>query len=241
VTADRCSRCRWLGWDGYFSVKFIKTILIRYKAWIMALLAPLAGWQAVLLISFIDASFFGIPVDAAMVYYLSAEPQHLLLYSVIAAIGSGVGSSVPYLIGYWGGEAVVEKRLGRSRFARVHAISENYGDLALIIPALLPPGFPFKACVLIAGVTEMSFPHFLLAIFAGRLLRFLIVGVLIFFYGPEIFGFIAVFFKHHLLLALLSTAGLIALLVLAIRWVEDFAHRSASKRKADKAAQNAVE
>ena len=222
-------------------MKFIKAILVRYKLWIMALLAPLAGWQAVLLIAFIDASFFGIPIDAAMVYYLSTQPQHMLLYSVIAAIGSAVGSGVPYLIGYLGGIELVEKRLGSQRFARVHTISENYGDLALIIPALLPPGFPFKACVLIAGVTEMSFPHFLLAIFAGRLLRFLIVGILIFFYGPEIFGFIGTFFKHHLLIALLGTAGLIALMVLAIRWVEDFAHRSASKRTADKATQNAVE
>jgi membrane protein YqaA with SNARE-associated domain len=206
----------------------------------MGLLAPLGSIWAVLIIAFIDASFFGIPIDAAMVFYISAEPQHIFLLSVMGAIGSALGSAVPYLIGYLGGETVVEKRLGRERFARVHAISEKYGDLALIIPALLPPGFPFKACVLIAGVTEMSFPHFLLAIFVGRLLRFLIVGILILFYGPQIFGFIAIFFKHHLVLALLATAGLIALLVLAVRWVERIAHEAAAKHKAHKATQDAV-
>jgi membrane protein YqaA with SNARE-associated domain len=222
-------------------VKALKHFLIRYKAWIMSVLAPLGAIWAVLIIAFIDASFFGIPVDAAVIFYISAEPQHLFLLSVMAAIGSALGSSIPYLIGYLGGIEVAEKRLGRKRFAHVHALSEKYGDLALIIPALMPPGFPFKACVLIAGVTEMSYPHFLLAIFAGRVVRFLAMGILILLYGPEIFGFVASSFKHHLPLALLVTAAILALLVLAIRWFNRVhLHRLAAqhlKEKAEKAAE----
>jgi len=223
-------------------VKAIKHFLIRYKAWIFGLLAHLSGWQAMFLIAFIDASFFGIPIDAAVVYYVSAAPQHLYLYSVMAALGSALGSSVPYLIGYLGGETLVEKKLGRQRFARVHAMSEEYGDLALIIPALLPPGFPFKACVLIAGVTEMSFPHFLLAIFAGRVLRFFILGTLVIVYGPKIVGFLVTSFKHHIVLALLVTAALIALMVMAIRWfnARHFAHHAAPHGTADGATQDAI-
>ena len=48
-----------------------------------------------------------------------------------------------------------------------------------------------------AGVTEMSYLHFLLSIFVGRLLRFLILGILIIAYGPEILTFLMSAFQHH--------------------------------------------
>ena len=45
-----------------------------------------------------------------------------------------------------------------------------------MFPAMLPPPTPFKLFVLAAAVSEMSFVHFLLAIFCGRVVRFLTSG-----------------------------------------------------------------
>jgi membrane protein YqaA with SNARE-associated domain len=198
-------------------VKSIKHFLVRYKAWIMAVLAPLGGVWALLLIAFIDASFFGIPIDPVFIYYAVSEPRRILIFAVMASLGSALGSLVPYLIGYKGGDELVVKKIGRQKFARMHALSEKYGDLALIIPALMPPGFPFKACVLMAGVTEMEWPHFLLAIFVGRLLRFLIVGGLILAYGPEILSFMLSAFQHHRGATLAAVAAIAAVIVLIVR------------------------
>jgi len=199
-------------------VNALKHFLIRYKLWIMAVLAPLGGIWAVALIALIDASFFGIPIDPVIAYYFATDPRRCLVYAVMASLGSALGSTVPYLIGYKGGEALVEKRLGPRRFARMHALSEKYGDLALIIPALMPPGFPFKAFQLMAGVTEMRYPHFLLSIFVGRLLRFLILGTLIIAYGPEILGLLASAFKHHRSTTLVGLAVLVGLIVILVRF-----------------------
>jgi membrane protein YqaA with SNARE-associated domain len=135
----------------------------------------------------------------------------------MAALGSALGSSVPYLIGYKGGEALVVKKLGQKRFARLHSLSEKYGDMALIIPALMPPGFPFKAFALIAGVTEMGYPHFLLSIFVGRLLRFLILGMLIIAYGPEILSFLMIAFQHHRSATFGVIAAIVAVIILLVR------------------------
>jgi uncharacterized membrane protein YdjX (TVP38/TMEM64 family) len=99
----------------------------------------------------------------------------------------------------------------------LHAQSEKYGDLALIIPALMPPGFPFKAFALIAGVTEMRYPHFLLAIFVGRLLRFVILGGLIIAYGPEILRFLMTAFQHHRLATFAVVAAIAAVIVFLVR------------------------
>ncbi len=210
-------------------VKALKHFLVRYKAWIMAALAPLGGVWAVFIIALIDASFFGIPLDPIIAYYVALNPRKLIAYAVMAALGSAIGSTVPYLIGYKGGEAVVVKKLGQERFARLHALSEKYGDMALIIPALMPPGFPFKAFELMAGVTEMRYLHFVLSIFVGRVLRFIILGLLIIAYGPEILHFLAESFAHHRGAFFAVVAVLVIIVVLLVRWVNAHSKRSAAE------------
>ncbi|MGA3127971.1 MAG: VTT domain-containing protein [Candidatus Korobacteraceae bacterium] len=199
-------------------MKALTHFLVRYKAWIMAALAPLGGVWAVFLVALIDASFFGIPLDPVIAYYVAVDPRRTILYAVMASLGSALGSTVPYLIGYKGGEALVVKKLGQKSFARLHARSEKYGDLALIIPALMPPGFPFKAFALIAGVTEMRYPHFLLSIFVGRLLRFIILGGLIIAYGPEILSFLMAAFQHHRIATFAVIVAIAAIIVLIVRF-----------------------
>ena len=54
-----------------------------------------------------------------------------------------------------------------------------------MFPAMLPPPTPFKLFVLSAAVFEMNFGHFLLAIFAGRFIRFVLLGILTIEFGPE--------------------------------------------------------
>lgn len=198
-------------------VKALKHFLVRYKAWILAVLAPIGGVWAVFLAALVDASVFGIPIDPIIAYYVTVDPHRMILYAVMASAGSAIGSTVPYLIGYKGGEALVVKKLGAKRFARMHAMSEKYGTMALIIPALMPPGFPFKAFELMAGVTEMSYPRFLLSIFIGRIMRFLALGMLIIAYGPEILDFLNDAFRHHRGLTLGVIAAVIAAIVLIVR------------------------
>jgi len=200
-------------------LKALKHFLVHYKAWIMAVLAPLGGIKAVFLVAFIDASFFGIPLDPVIAYYVAIDPRRAIAYAVMAALGSAIGSTVPYLIGYKGGEALVVKKIGQQRFARMNALSEKYGDLALIIPALMPPGFPFKVFELMAGVTEMRYLHFLLSIFVGRLLRFIVLGALVIAYGPEILSFLITAFQHHRGLTFAVVAAIVAAIALAVRLI----------------------
>lgn len=198
-------------------VKALKHFLVHYKAWIMAVLAPLGGIWAVVIVALIDASFFGIPLDPVIAVYVAHDPRRTIVYALMASLGSALGSTVPYLIGYKGGESLVVKKIGKQRFARMHSLSEKYGDMALIIPALMPPGFPFKAFALIAGVTEMRYVHFLLSIFVGRLLRFLILGMLIIAYGPEILSFMMTAFQHHRGATFAVIAAIVAAIVLIVR------------------------
>ena len=163
----------------------IKHIISAYGKWIWALLAPLGIW-GVFAISAVDAAFMGLPMDPIVAGYIYKDPHRFLLYVLLAASGSAAGSIVIYVIGYTGGEVLLRKRLSPERFQKIHASFEKHEFLALMLPAMLPPPTPFKAVVLAAAAFEMSFVRFLLAIFAGRFFRFLILGFLTLRFGPQV-------------------------------------------------------
>ena len=76
--------------------------------------------------------------------------------------------------------------LSPERFEKIHASFDHHEFWALMFPAMLPPPTPFKIVVLAAAAFEMNFGHFLLAIFAGRFVRFLIEALLTLWFGPQI-------------------------------------------------------
>jgi membrane protein YqaA with SNARE-associated domain len=163
----------------------------------MNILAPLSGPWAIFAICLVDATGVAIPMDPIFAVYCFTHPNHALIYSIMGALGGAVGSLIPYGIGYKGGEPLLARRIGAERFAKIHNNTEKYGDLALIIPAILPPPTPFKLFVFSAGVARMSVAHFLLAVFAGRLIRFLALGALTIRFGPDIVIMFQNVVKHH--------------------------------------------
>jgi membrane protein DedA with SNARE-associated domain len=88
-----------------------------------------------------------------------------------------------------------------------------------MLPSMLPPPTPFKLFVLSAGVAEMSFGHFLAAVFFGRLLRFALVSLIVIRYGPQILGFAGSVVHNHLryLIAVVAVACLIGWWVWRLR------------------------
>ncbi len=146
----------------------------------------------------VDGSFMGLPLDAIFVGYIYNDRARFLLYVLLASAGSALGSIVLYIVGYTGGEVLLRKRLSPQRFEKIHASFERHEFWALMFPAMLPPPAPFKIVVLAAAAFEMNFWHFLLAIFAGRFVRFLIEAILTVYFGPGIIIVAGNMFKHHL-------------------------------------------
>jgi len=195
----------------------IKHIITRYTAFLWAVLKPLGAW-GVFAIAGLDGGLFGMPVDAVVAAYVYQKPSLFLVYVIMAAAGSAIGSIVIYLIGYKGGEELLRKRIPAERFAKIHAAFEKHPFWGLMFPAMLPPPTPFKLFVLAASVSEMQFSHFLLAIFAGRFLRFLLLAILTIKFGPNIVHIIGSVFKTHWQWVLAAVlVGLIAWLVLRKR------------------------
>jgi membrane protein YqaA with SNARE-associated domain len=186
----------------------LKHFLHSYGTWIRHVLAPLGPW-GMLAFATIDGSFLGMPLDAIFVGYIYSDRARFLMYVLLASAGSALGSIVIYLIGYTGGEVLLRKRLSPARFEKIHRSFEQHEFWALMFPAMLPPPAPFKIVVLAAAGFEMNFAHFLLAIFAGRFVRFLIEALLTLWFGPGIVTLIGDLFAHHFLWVLVVLAALL--------------------------------
>jgi membrane protein YqaA with SNARE-associated domain len=174
----------------------IKHFVHAYSEWIKHVLMPLGPW-GMLAFAAVDGSFMGMPLDAIFVSYVYNDRARFLLYVLLGSAGSALGSIVLYVIGYMGGEVLLRKRLSAERFEKIHESFDRHEFWALMFPAMLPPPAPFKIVVLAAAAFEMNFAHFLLAIFAGRFVRFLIEALLTLWFGPQIVTLTGNLFTHH--------------------------------------------
>jgi membrane protein YqaA with SNARE-associated domain len=161
----------------------------------------------------VDGSFLGMPLDAIFVGYVYNDRSRFVMYVLLASAGSALGSIVLYVVGYTGGEVLLRKRISPERFEKIQASFDRHEFWALMFPAMLPPPTPFKIVVLAAAAFEMNFGHFLLAIFAGRFVRFLIEALLTLWFGPQIVTITANAFAHHFL------AIAVGLGVLLLAWL----------------------
>ncbi len=174
----------------------IKHIFLQYTAFLWGLLKPLGAW-GVFVIAALDGAALGLPMDPIVATYVYQNRSRFLLYVLMASTGSALGSIVIYGIGYLGGEEVLRKRISPERFAKFHQAFEKHPFWSLMFPAMLPPPTPFKLFALAAAVSEMKFSHFLLAIFAGRFVRFLVLSILTLVFGPQFVRIFGSVFREH--------------------------------------------
>ncbi|HXE91569.1 MAG TPA: VTT domain-containing protein [Terriglobales bacterium] len=191
---------------------FLKHILAKYTAFLWGLMAPLGSW-AVFTIAFADAAFVGIPMDPLVAAYVYKFPQQFWLYPVMGAVGSALGSTILYGIGWKGGQLVLAKRVSPQRMASLHNSFERHPAWALMLPSMLPPPTPFKLFVLAAGVFRMPLGEFLLAIIAGRMARYTILSVLTVLFGERVVHTLGDLFRNHFG-ATLGAIGVVILLVI---------------------------
>jgi len=188
----------------------LKYFVTRYIVFLWALLKPLGSW-AVFAVAGIDSAFFGVPLDPVVATYVYQNRSHAMLYPVMAAAGSAAGCIILYWIGYKGGEVLLLKRMSHVKFERMRAAFDRHEFWALMVPSMLPTPFPFKAVVLAASAFEMNFWHFLLAIFLGRLFRFVLLGLFVLRFGPQVMAFGAQVLTQHWIVLIVAVGAITSL------------------------------
>lgn len=115
-------------------------------------------------------------------------------YAGMATLGAMIGGYITYALAHKGGKEAMERKLSKKKADQISRRFERWGFLAVAIPALLPPPFPFVPFLIAAGAAQYPRKKFVGALAAGRGLRYTIEAFLGFHYGRHILRF---FSKYH--------------------------------------------
>ncbi len=121
-------------------------VLHKINAFLLVTLKPLGIWGLGGL-AFIDAGLFPLPttMDGVVIGYVASDHRKFLLYCLMGAAASAVGSLIPYYVGRAGGELFLLKRINRERYEQMRDRFERQEFLAIMIPAMMPPPMPVEA------------------------------------------------------------------------------------------------
>ena len=205
--------------EAAFILLGIKSALQNLLEWLRAF-GPLGLFG----ISLIDSA--GIPLpggpDFVMIWLSANNPALMPVYALAATGGSAIGCTLLYLLARRAGVAAL-KRVTPSKRDRIENLLGRYDLIAVMVPAVLPPPFPFKPFVLCAGVFRLKTWRFITAVFIGRAVRFLVEGWLAIEFGEDANRII----RQHGWKVLLAVAVIVSLGV-ALRLVRVRSRRSSA-------------
>lgn len=169
------------------------------------------GIPGLMAISFLDSA--AVPLaggpDAVIMLLSWRRPAMTLFIVLAAAIGSTMGCLVLYGIGRKGGEKALS-RFSPERVAWIERKMQEYGSWAVFASVIAPPPFPTKPIILAAGVLQVGKLRFAASVFAGRIVRYSVLGYL----GARFGDGAAKIIKAHYPEVFLALAACILLVIL---------------------------
>ncbi len=99
-------------------------LLQKLNLAMLALLKPLGIW-GIGGLAILDSAVIPMPLDPLVIDYVAHDHARFLLYCLMAALGSAMGSLLPYYVGRAGGELFLLKRINRQRYEKLRDRFEN--------------------------------------------------------------------------------------------------------------------
>ena len=176
------------------------------------------GLMGLFLVSATESAVQPVPPDLVswpMALGAGSIPE-LLTIVIVATVGSVLGSLVGYWMGSVAGDYVLSRFASESSIARLEQIMHRHGSFGVFFAALGP--VPYKALAWTAGAGSMPLIPFMISGGIGRLMRFSIPAIAIWYYGDAALEW---FTPARFLL--ISMLGLI-LMVPVFRWMQNQGH-----------------
>jgi membrane protein YqaA with SNARE-associated domain len=166
------------------------TIAHNVRRWIYQL-----GGVGFIPLGILDSSVIPLPgsMDVLTIVLAARAGQMWLYYTIMATVGSVLGSYITYRLARKGGEAMLERRFTKARAAKICKLFGRWGFAAIAIPAVLPPPMPMVPFLFAAGAMQYPVRKFLAALTLGRIIRYGVLAFLAARYGRQILAF----FSHH--------------------------------------------
>jgi membrane protein YqaA with SNARE-associated domain len=147
---------------------------------------------ALIVVAFVESSFFPIPPDVLLIPMMLARPRaawRLAAYCVLASVAGGM---LGYAIGYYGfdliGRPILEFYGAMPRYDALKAGFDRWGVWIIILKGMTP--IPYKLVTITSGVVHFNFTAFVGASIVSRSIRFFLLALLLWWFGPAVRDFI---------------------------------------------------
>lgn len=172
-------------------------MLKRLYEWVLGWSDKKGGTYTLSVISFIEASFFPIPPDPLLLALCLGKHKRSIYFGLICSLFSVLGAILGYYIGWGVWELVdgffLDHIIKAEAFEYVKERYSQNAFLAILGAAFTP--IPFKVFTVSAGVFKINLAVFIVACAIGRSARFMLIAVLVYFYGARIKSFIDRYFN----------------------------------------------
>jgi membrane protein YqaA with SNARE-associated domain len=170
----------------------ITRMLKRLYERTLALAAGPNALPALLIISFVESSFFPIPPDILLIPMILARPREAWRLAAYCTIASVAGGLLGYAIGYFLfdtlGRPILEFYHAMDRYDALKAGFDQWGTWIIIIKGMTP--IPYKLITIASGVAHFDLASFIGASIISRSLRFFLVAVILWQFGDAARRFI---------------------------------------------------
>lgn len=140
------------------------------------------GLLGLLVAAFTESFISPILPDLILIPLALAHHQNAIWYGLVATAASVVGGVIGYWIGAKIGVQAARRMIPEKHVAKVQKyVSENAG-WAIFLAAMSP--IPYKFVCITAGALKIRWPLFIVVSFLGRAKRFMLEGILIYYFGP---------------------------------------------------------
>ena len=162
-------------------------MLQRLYARILDIAAGPNALTALLIVSFVESSFFPIPPDAMLIPMAIARPDKAWFYATVCTVTSVAGGVLGYLIGALLYDSVGLWLIQLYGYGnKVEAFREAYaqwGGWIILLKGLTP--IPYKIVTIASGFAGYNLLLFVLLSIVARGMRFFFVAFLLNRYGAQ--------------------------------------------------------
>jgi membrane protein YqaA with SNARE-associated domain len=167
-------------------------MLQRLYARTLEIAAGPNAFAALLIVSFVESSFFPIPPDVLLIPMILARPREAWRLAAWCTLSSVAGGVLGYAIGYFlfdtVGRAVLEFYHAMDRYDALKAGFDEWGVWIIILKGMTP--IPYKLITIASGVAQFDFWAFIGASIVSRSIRFFLVAALLWWFGDPVREFI---------------------------------------------------
>jgi membrane protein YqaA with SNARE-associated domain len=167
-------------------------MLQRLYARILAIAAGPNALAALLVVSFVESSFFPIPPDILLIPMILARPHQAFRLAALCTLASVMGGLLGYAIGYFLfdaiGRPILEYSHAMASYEALKAGFAEWGVWIIIIKGMTP--IPYKLITIASGVAQFDLVAFVGASIVSRSIRFFLVAVVLWYFGDAARQFI---------------------------------------------------